>query len=170
MLIQILKNTPFWVFILFFVLLAFGLLQSQPRRVSLSRAIVIPIVMIALSISGVLSDSRGSLIALLGWLCGLTLAVVLSQRLRYPRGIQFEATARALSIPGSWIPLLLMMTIYFTKYGVAVTLALHPSLSANIVFVGTIGLVYGFLSGMFFATALTIWRVARTPPSTSANS
>src|SRR5262245_48816252 len=113
MFIQILKNTPPWVFVLFFVLLALGLLQSRSRTVTLWRAIIIPIVMIALSIFGVLADSRGSLIALLAWLFGLTLAIALAKRLHYPKGVAMNTSTGALSIRGSWIPLILMMTIYF---------------------------------------------------------
>lgn len=33
MVVQILSNTPAWVFVLFFVLLAFGLMQTSTRTV-----------------------------------------------------------------------------------------------------------------------------------------
>jgi hypothetical protein len=58
MLMQIVLNTPGWVWGLLLVLLALGVLQSLPRRVTVRRATVLPLVLLALSLAGVLSTFR----------------------------------------------------------------------------------------------------------------
>jgi hypothetical protein len=161
MLIEILQHTPPWVFVLFFVLLGLGVVQLRPRVVSLARAVSIPIAMIVLSVFGVVSVFQTSLIAIFAWLVGMGLAIVLNRWWCYPKGVVFQPSSRTLSIPGSWMPLTLMMVIYFTKYGVAVVLARNSALLAVNSFIGCVSLVYGFISGIFFAGALLIWRTTR---------
>jgi len=46
MLIEILKRTPSWVFVLFFALLAWGYFQSKDRIVSRSQVSILPVAMI----------------------------------------------------------------------------------------------------------------------------
>ena len=56
MIIQIIRGTPVWVWGLLAVLLAPGLSQSMPRRVSARRVMVLPALMLALSVGGVVSS------------------------------------------------------------------------------------------------------------------
>lgn len=53
-----------------------------------------------------------------------------------------------------------MMVIFFTKYAVGVILARRFSLSHEAVFAGLVSICYGFLSGLFLARAIVIWRSA----------
>ena len=53
LIVQILSHTPIWVFALFVMLLAFGLMQSRTRTVSLTPALQLPAGMIALSLTGI---------------------------------------------------------------------------------------------------------------------
>ena len=55
MLLQILAHTPAWVFALFTLLLWMGITQLFPRRASLARITVMPVVMTALAVYGVVS-------------------------------------------------------------------------------------------------------------------
>lgn len=157
---EILGRTPPWVFVLFFVLLGLGRHQSRPRTVSLFGAMALPVAMISLSAYGVLSAFPGSLLGIAAWLGAVAAAVCLNCFLGYPRGVVFEPATRSLAIPGSWIPLTLMMIIYFTKYGVGVALARNPGLPAVQWFVGAVSLAYGLISGLFFARAISLWRIA----------
>ncbi|MGE5820140.1 MAG: DUF6622 family protein, partial [Deltaproteobacteria bacterium] len=51
--------------------------------------------------------------------------------------------------------------IFFTKYAVGVILARQLPVANEPVFVGSISLCYGFLSGIFLARALVIRRSAQ---------
>ena len=53
-----------------------------------------------------------------------------------------------------------MMAIFFTKYVVGVILARQLLIVGKPVFMISIDLCYGFLSGLFLARAMVLWRLA----------
>ena len=57
-------------------------------------------------------------------------AVMVTSVLQFPlpAGTRYDAAERRIHQPGSFVPLALMMGIFFTKYGVGVSLAMHPAL------------------------------------------
>jgi len=160
LLIEILRRTPSWVFVLFFVLLAVGYVQTEDRAVSRTKVSILPLAMIALSLYGVISAFGIGPVGLSSWVLGVAVAVWLGARLPTPRGVCFSIETQLFSVPGSWFPLALMMAIFFTKYAVGVTLARQLPIANEPVFIGSISLCYGFLSGLFIARALVIWRSA----------
>lgn len=150
MLIGIFKGTPAWVFILFLALVALGYFQSRDRIVSRSRVAITPVAMIALSFYAALSTFRS--VALVFWLTGTGLAVWLGIKLLASRDLRYLNESKSFFIPGSWLPLGLMMAIFFTKYATAIIHVKEP------VSIGAISLFYGICSGMFCARALILWR------------
>ena len=161
MLIEILKHTPPWVFALFFVLVTFGYLHSTERMVSRNAIALLPAIMIALSFYGVLSSFGMTLLGLAAWTIGVAFAVGLGTKLATPRGVTFSAETQAYCVPGSWLPLALMLAIYFTKYAVGVVVARQLPVANEPTFIGASGLCYGFLSGIFLARAIAIRRSAK---------
>ncbi len=164
--LAILRHTPPWVFGLFVVLLVFGWSQSRPRTSSLRRVAILPVAMIALSLYAALSVFGASATAIAAWIAGLALAIALNSVLCLPRGVRAGADNGTVHIPGSWLPLGLMMAIFFARYAVAVMLALRPGIVHTAEFTAAVGLAYGFLSGLFLAFFLRMWRIARASPAT----
>ena len=160
MLLQILAHTPRWVFVLFAVLVWFGAKQLLARSVSLARTTVMPIAMSALSIAGVLSAFGDSPMALAGWaVAAAALAALVLQR-ALPASTRYDADARRFHLPGSAMPLVLMMCIFFTKYSVGVLLAMHPELAHHHNFALGIGTLYGAFTGTFAGRAIRLWTLA----------
>ena len=127
--VEILKHTPYWVFVLFFALLALGYSLTRTRSVRRRRMFAIALAMVALSLYGVLSAFGRDGAALTCWTAGVALAAWLATRLAVGAGIEYSPATQMFSVPGSWLPLALMMTIFFTKYGVAVAQARHLPLA-----------------------------------------
>jgi hypothetical protein len=161
LLIEILKRTPSWVFILFFVLLAVGYSQSKDRTVSRSHVTVLPVAMIVLSFYGVVSGLGIAPVGLISWLVGVGVAMWLGVALAKPCGVSFSTETKSYFVPGSWLPLVLMMAIFFTKYAVGLISARQLPILVEPAFIGSISFCYGFFSGVFLARALVIWRSAR---------
>ncbi|WHZ10718.1 MAG: hypothetical protein OJF60_001157 [Burkholderiaceae bacterium] len=163
MLMQILIHTPLWVFALFLLLLWLGLRQLLTSQLKLSRVTLLPLAMVGLSLYGVASAfgrSPGGPSALAGWAVGVALlaAIVLLRPL--PAGVRYDAARRRFIVPGSVVPLALMMGIFFTKYVVGVKLALDPALAQHADFALVVGTLYGAFSGTFAARAARLWRLA----------
>lgn len=165
--VEILKNTPSWVFVLFFVLLYLGYGYSKTRAVPVGRLFALPLAMVGLSLYGVWSAFGANLAGFAAWTGGIVLALLLNLVIKLPKGVDYAPAEKEYIIPGSWFPLSLMMAIFFTKYAVAVALARHPSLREAATFITTVTLGYGFLSGVFLSRALHAWGTAKTAPAAS---
>ena len=156
---QILAHTPPWVFGLFVLLVVLGINQTRARRISRVRLAVLPLAMAGLALLGVWSSFAAHAIALAAWLCVLLAVVAGSLWLPPPRATKYSPEAKLFSVPGSWIPLALMMGIFLTKYAIAVVRVVDPALLAGTGAVAATCALYGLYSGLFLARAV---RVART--------
>ncbi|HEY9063685.1 MAG TPA: DUF6622 family protein [Burkholderiaceae bacterium] len=169
MLLQIVQHTPVWVWGLLAGLVAYGVSQARDRELSLTRLTILPLVMLALSFSGVVSAFAHAGIALLAWAAGIAVALSIGRPLVRSRGARWSSATGLLHVPGSWMPLALMVAVFLVKYVAGVTLALHPELAANTLFGAGCGLAYGTFSGLFAARALGLRRLAVTPRAAAAS-
>jgi uncharacterized protein DUF6622 len=167
--LEIIKRTPSWVFVLFFVLLALGYVQTKGRKVRRSMVFIVPVIMLALSFYGVLSAFGNTPAGVAGWLVGVLVAAAGGVKLRAPQGAIFSNESGAYFVPGSWAPLILIMLIFFIRYTVNVILARQLPIMDKPGFIVFISLCYGVLSGTFLARALVIWRLARQPGNAMSN-
>ena len=111
MLLEILKRTPPWVFVLFAVLVFFGALQSRTRRISLARVAVLPVVLLGLALSGLLGTFGPNGLAIASWLTAVAAAVLLNRFAKWPRKVAYTTATRSFLVEGSWTPLVVMMLI-----------------------------------------------------------
>jgi hypothetical protein len=160
MLMQILIHTPLWVFALFLLLLWLGMRRMWTGRERLSRVTLLPLAMVGLSLYGVASAFGDSSLALAGWAAGVPVLAAIVLRRPLPAGVRYDPASRRFTVPGSVVPLALMMGIFFTKYVVGVKLALDPALAHQAGFALAVGTLYGAFSGTFAARAVRLWRLA----------
>jgi hypothetical protein len=158
--IQIFQLAPKWVWPLLFILIALGLRMARSRSVPPQPVIIISLAMLCLSGYGVLVAFRGSALAVLAWVSMLSLTVLSCQRLGYPQGWQFDAHTRRMLVPGSWLPMVLFLSIFIIKFAVGATLGLRPALAQQAHFALPISALYGLLSGIFAARALHALRLS----------
>jgi hypothetical protein len=170
MLLQILKGTPTWVFVLFFALLAIGLLQTRSRSVSTGRLSVLPAAFMAFSLYGVIAAFGPSASNLLAWAAGIGTAVIVGRSLKQPLGARWDASSATFHVPGSWAPLALMMTVFFARYAIAASIAIRPGLAREELFALGASLAYGLLSGAFLARAVRILALRPARPGHSVQS
>jgi hypothetical protein len=160
MLTQIFLHTPKWVFVLFATLVWLGAKQLFANSVGLGRVTVMPIVMTGLSIFGVTSAFGDSPTALLAWAATALVALTLVLQRGLPASTRYAPASRTFHLAGSAVPLALMMGIFFTKYAVGATLAMHPEIRHDAAFALAVPLVYGVFSGIFAGRAIRLWKLA----------
>ena len=157
----IVRETPHWVWGALAALTVMGFKQTLPRRRSLRSATALPLVMVLLSLYGIASAFSSQPLALLAWLTGAVVTLALSQGLRVWNGIRWLEAERSVLMPGSWLPLVLLLGLFLFRYSVGLTLAIIPALAGDTGVAGFVGLVYGAFSGVFLARALAVWRAVR---------
>ena len=156
MLQQILTHTPLWVWAVLAFLLYRGLLSSVDREIALTRVFVIPVVMFALALQGIVSGFGAVPAAAAVWFACMLSGIALAWRTFDRDSVRIDAARRMIFQRGSWTPLLLMMGVFCTKYAVGVALSLQPGLAHQLWFAASVCVLYGLFNGIFFGRALRV--------------
>ena len=165
--LQVISHTPYWVWGMLAGLVGLGASQLRDRSASLLRTQLMPLGMAAFSVAGLLSAFGGSAssgVQAVGlWLAAATATTALALRFQptAPTGTLYSASSRSFYIPGSAMPLALIVGIFLTKYFVGVELAMQPTLARDGTFALQISALYGVFNGLFAARALRMWRLAQ---------
>lgn len=168
MLLRIVRHTPGWVWGLFAVLVTLGLAQRRDRSVKLALVGLLPLAMSAVSLVGIASAfGRSPVIGyvLLAWLLGGLLVAGATLTRPATPGSHFAAASRSFDVPGSWVPLALILGMFLTRYVVGADLAMQPALAADGPYTLTVGALYGLFGGSFAGRAGRLLRLALQPAS-----
>lgn len=149
MLQQIISHTPIYVWAILAFLISRGVAASTDRTVSLRSLFIIPAVMLALSLQDL--DNKFSVNgAVLGaWLVSLLAGAALAWQLLEGVTVSADRAAGTVTPRGSWMPLALMMAIFFAKYSVAVMLAIQPAARHSMLVAVIVGCAFGLFNGIF---------------------
>ena len=153
---QIIHNTPVWVWLLLAALVALGYSQTHSRAIGLRRAVTLPVAMILFSLYGTVSAFSLSSGVLSAWFAACALMTSMVVLRRAPLGTAYDGMSRQFAVPGSWMPMLVILGIFCTKYAVGVTLALHPAMVQHTLFTTLVSTLYGLFSGFFAGRALRL--------------
>ncbi len=170
MLGAIVKNTPVWVWGLLAALLALGLSQLIDRKINVQRVAIVPLGMLGFALYGMVSafGNSGQLAPVaLAWLASASVTTGLLLYLPAPAGAGFDAESARFDVPGSVVPLVIILGIFLTKYAVGVEMAINPAAARNAQFVVSVAVLYGAFNGIFMARSLRLlrlmWRQRKSP-------
>ncbi|MGE5337853.1 MAG: DUF6622 family protein [Gemmatimonadota bacterium] len=156
-----LQQVPLSAFVILAALIALGILQSFPRRVSVRRTVLLPAAFLSLSLFGVMSSFGTLPEALLAWVAGVAAALVALHGRVDVSSVRYEPRERRFIVPGSWAPLALMMGLFAVKFVVGASLARQPALATVPTFAIAASAAYGLFSGAFLGRALALWSLIR---------
>lgn len=155
---QILSGTPVWVWGLLVVLIVLGAKQLRARVVKRYSVLIAPV---AFLFVGLMAAGRGP-IGFAAWALSLLALTAFTFFVWQPTaGARFDASTDRLNLPGSVIPMLLMLSIFLLNYAVNVALAIKPALRAEPLWQVGPAIILGALSGVFIGRALTLFRMNR---------
>ncbi len=161
---SIISGTPVWVWILFVFLVLRGKKALQPRQMTPSRMLVIPLLFFVWALWGIFTDltlwplALGTFFLGLGagfsggWANGARLAPATR-----------NTTTGLIHRPGSPTTLFLVLVGFLAKYCLNVALALHPHFGSQTGFVALFGGVSGVVDGAFWGGTLRQFRQAFLP-------
>jgi uncharacterized protein YneF (UPF0154 family) len=117
--------------------------------------------MLAFSLFGTLSAFGISAATLTPWLAAYAGMAGLLAMQSTPKNTRYDPVSKHYSLPGSWLPMGVILGIFLTKYAVGVSLSMQPGLAHDPIFVLVLSLLYGAFSGFFAGRALRLWLLAR---------
>lgn len=161
MIMTILLHTPAWVWLVLALLTALGARQARTHVLSPARVAVLPVLVIALSLVGVVRGYAVPAVAVVSWCAGFGAMIYLAGRRLAARGAHLEAATGRYVVPGSILPLLVLLTLFTAKYVSGVAVAMNPALAASAGFVATLSTVYGACSAVFYARARSLRALSR---------
>jgi len=157
-----LQHIPVWVFALLLGLIAMGLMQTRTRQLRENRLLIVGIALTVFTLVGVIQQWRHTpwlSLALLSWAlaCGAS-AWGLGQGAA-PHGANYNPETRRFTVPGSWLPLALFMTIFVCKFVVGMLSATAPEHLQSVQAVIGISALYGLLSGLLNARSIRLLKL-----------
>lgn len=164
MLQQIVSHTPAYVWGILGFLVYRGVAASRDRSLGVRSVFILPAVMLALGLQSTASGFGLASPAGAAWLAGLAAGVALMWR-SARSGAVLERDAGMVHLRGSWLPMVLMMTIFVGKFAMAVALASQPALRGSLALALPACAAFGALSGAFMARPLRVALAMRAAPA-----
>ncbi len=156
--LTIVEHTPKWVWLLLVALLWLGIRQMQTTQVPLPRLLALPVAMGALSLSGLAGAFGLTATTLLAWAAAWCATVAVLRAAGWTAHAQYDRVLRRFTVPGSVMPLLLILVIFCFRYAVGVTKAMSPELLTLPSTATVCALAYGAPAGAFAARSFGILR------------
>ncbi|WP_437213900.1 DUF6622 family protein [Pectobacterium sp. LFLA-215] len=154
-LLIILRHTPYWVWIVLGYLIYAGIKASQPRRQSLARMLVVPIVFMVWGVSAIFHTLLIPLAAAGGFLLTLSVGLGIGWTLGKTSGV-YRSESRVFQRTGSWWPLGLMLLTFCSRFYFSVQLARFPALAHDPAFCLLSGAASGISAGIFSGVSLCL--------------
>jgi hypothetical protein len=160
---NILAHTPTWVWFLLAALTWLGVAQLRDRNAGLVRVSLLPVIMTGLSLWGLVGAFGSSPVfgyTMLMWMFVAAVAFAAIGITAPPKGTLYEPVTRTYFLPGSVLPLVMILGIFLTRYVVNVDIAMNPTLTRDGQYTLIVGAMYGLFTGTFLGRAARLWRLA----------
>lgn len=151
------SSLPVWIYVLFFGLIYLGYAQTRTRKVSRFRITVLPAIMVSLSFYTVVHAPNATGLALAAWITGIGVAFWLNSVIAHGKGAVLHPDSSHYVVPGSWITLFLMMSVFVTKCTLGYLSGSHAVNAEGIGFILASSAVAGLIGGAFVACAVQIF-------------
>ncbi|BBB63701.1 hypothetical protein UNDKW_5428 [Undibacterium sp. KW1] len=168
MLNQIISGTPMYVWAILGFLAYRGIKSSVDRELTVRAVVIIPLVMLALSVQGILSGFGADPVVMAAWLATMTAGAAVSWNMVSDKNVRILADKGTVFYRGSWGPLVMMMSIFVMKYVVNVALHVNPALHSNMLFAVISTALFGLFNGLFLGKMLRVLIMYKQAMSSNA--
>ncbi|MBD1577429.1 MULTISPECIES: DUF6622 family protein [Vibrio] len=164
MLIEIIKNTPVWVWILLAYLVRRGITSLKPREVSVRRLLIIPMIFFIWGVYEIITTLTLTSLTLTLVIGSFTLGVLglLFVNRRFINQAKYNPDTMMVILPGQPISLLLILFAFISHYVFSVFVAVDPQIVKSASFVVIFCVLSGFSIGAFWGNTLRNLHVAIT--------
>jgi hypothetical protein len=151
-LIEIIDETPFWVYLIFAFLLFSGIRASHPRTMTLSRLFFLPTLLVLWSIYGLYERWHGHWTDVYYWIVSLVCGSYIGWWMIHQWKIRVDRERKALILPGTWSTLWLVLIIFAVRYFFGYYYATHSTIPHSVLLTDVI--VSGIITGVFVGRSM----------------
>ena len=167
-LLPILQGAPLWVWPLLALLLFLGIRSLRQRAVPVASLIALPLAFFGLSLSNLLPLDHLAPVRIGVWVAALLLGTVLGWILVRPQRITIDRARRRIEVPGSIVPLALMMLAFAGGFYFGYLFARYPELKSDVTTLALASTYRGLMSGYFLGQTLRLFRLYSSQSTVSA--
>jgi hypothetical protein len=169
-----LKETPWWVYVLFIYLVKRGLTVRRPAVQPFARLIIVPALFTVWGLYELIERFQPRAGLILVWALTLLAGGALGYALLHRITVRADHQNRLIARPGDPTFLPLVILIFAVKYAFSFALGAHPGLAESHVFamsdVGASGLITGVFLGKLAAYGLKFYQAPSQTLTPSASS
>jgi uncharacterized protein YneF (UPF0154 family) len=160
-LIEILEQTPWWVYLIFVYLLIIGSKASRRHTVTLQKLFMLPLFFTLWSLYGLYERWHGHWSDAVYWIVAIGCGSALGWWMVRKWNIHTDRQRRVLILPGTWSVLALSLSFFALRYCFGYYYGTHPSIPHS-VFIADL-ILSGLITGLFIGRTLTLWRRYENP-------
>ena len=165
MIMEIITNTPAWVFVIFALVVARGVSAMRTRPVQAQMLIGFALAFLAFGAQGAWTRSGATSWPMLAWLAAVAVGCCVGL-ISVPKATVF-GQRQAAQQRGSIVPLLLILLIFGSRYAAGVINAMHPELLDPLPMRVLLCALYGVLTGVLAGRGLRVCLLVRELPGGS---
>ena len=158
---QILSNTPIYAWILLALLVWKGLRARKIHIISWKDMLVFPLVMLGWSFYSAYQNY--DVTSLLFWILSLAAGIAMGPLTMRGQSFRFDKEKKQVELSGSWVPLVLMLSIFAVRYYLGASYGMHPELKGALSLF-TVECLAALIAGIFFGRFLGLWRRSKQAP------
>jgi hypothetical protein len=158
----ILHGTPVWVWVLLAVLLSRGFKALRSRTAPLHKLAIVPLIFAGWGIAHLITDPLVGWAAAIAWMTGALVGVMGGVLIASRSRFIVDPVANTVMLPGSVLPLLLIIVTFAVKFWLGVEFATVTDVSSLEMAVLIDAVVSGAVAGIFGGRFFTYWRALGT--------
>lgn len=166
-LLRIAQGAPVWVWALLALLLFLGIRSLRTRSAPVASLVALPLAFFGLSVSNLLPLDGLAPLRIGVWIVALAIGTIPGWFVVKPQLIAVDRARRRITMPGSVMPLILMLAAFAGGFYFGYLFARYPELKTDPATLILASTYRGLMSGYFLGQTLRLFRLYfRAPQST----
>ncbi len=146
--LQIITKIPVFIWPLFVMLLLGGLKARKTSMVPLFLLLLIPSIFFIWSFFSFFGKYGSDFVSIFLWILCLGIGLLIGFSYMQKLKLRFDKQKKRVEMPGSWLPLILSMLIFTSKFSIGIIGSISPHLSKSTLFL-TLELFATIILGIF---------------------
>ena len=159
--LQILTEIPVFVWPLFAILVLGGIRAMKTSEVSIAVLLLIPSIFFGWLLFSFFENYATNPFTIFYWLLCLGLGFYIGVSHMQTQKLKFDKRKKIVEMPGSWIPLMLSMSIFTSKFSMGMMSSMMPHLNESLLFLG-LELFSTLILGIFAGRGINCFMRYRT--------
>jgi predicted small secreted protein len=147
--LPILKNTPWWVYVLLVYLIIMGLKATRARTIPMWKLFILPLIFTTMSVHTLMASFTINAFSLVTWIGAISIGVFFGWLQMQRIKLEINREKHEVTLGGSWITLVLVLLIFATKYYFGYQMGMDPTLEYQTHFEFIVLAVSGIITGFF---------------------